>query len=461
MKKIINTQKLAICTTAIALSIGSVFGAYCFSNNQKSSKADTTSTSYEEMLPAIEKVSKECAKSLAEKTEPDLNLEVKDVIPIYNVTDNIVGYSVSYFDGDTPYGYASFDFTTEELITDFVIHENTESMYNVLTESFTEADTSVEINECTDKLYATTGVDYAVSAKQNNKETFYYNASTYNEDDFENMLDYYEDNYLEFYDNTEYEDNFYSELADSNPEDDYIVQGKITDWFKKWLKKLFPSFFDEDYIAPTAYPNHSEVFKEIDKLVGEVSDPIMLPQYSKEKSLTSQETIMKTTSRYACGLVALTSICNQEDILVNGNIQDTFNKLWDLTGTQANIYETSEFYGKQVDCSGTTIYNMAAGMRYYGSELGINIQASTKARPQFATFKSAVDNHNSSVLCYQIANEGGHGVSIVGYANGNIAEHNIDYLLAADGWYDDIPRYVLYNPALFESCTAITYTINK
>ena len=221
MKKIINTQKLAICTTAIALSIGSVFGAYCFSNNQKSSKADTTSTSYEEMLPAIEKVSKECAKSLAEKTEPDLNLEVKDVIPIYNVTDNIVGYSVSYFDGDTPYGYASFDFTTEELITDFVyhfvIHENTESMYNVLTESFTEADTSVEINECTDKLYATTGVDYAVSAKQNNKETFYYNASTYNEDDFENMLDYYEDNYLEFYDNTEYEDNFYSELADSNP----------------------------------------------------------------------------------------------------------------------------------------------------------------------------------------------------------------------------------------------------
>lgn len=461
MKKFINSKKVTICATALALSICSVFGAYCISSNQKSSKADEASTSYEELLPTIEQVSKECALSLAQKTEPDLDLEIKDAVPIYNVTDNIVGYSVSYYDGETPYGYASFDFTTDELITDFVINKNTDSMYNVLTKAFAKSCDSIELNECTNKLFNTTSVDYAVSATDNNKEFFYYNSSTYSEDDFDDMLDYYEDNYLDFYDNTEYEDSFYSDLSEIDVENDYIVQGQIADWFKKWLKKLFPSFFNNGYVQPTAYPNHSEVFKEIDKLIGDVSEPVMLPQYSKEKSLTSQETIMTTTNRYACGLVALTSICNQENLLVNDNIQDTFNKLWDLTDTQSNIYDTSTFYGTTVECSGTSVYQMAKGMQRYGAELGVSIQPYTNNNPDFEVYKASVDGHYPSVLCYQIANEGGHGVSIVGYANGSINNNNVDYLLAADGWYDDMPRYVLYAPHMFESSTSITYVISR
>ena len=100
-------------------------------------------------------------------------------------------------------------------------------------------------------------------------------------------------------------------------------------------------------------------------------------------------------------------------------------------------------------------------MQLYGAELGIYIRPNSQMNPQFELFKAAVDGHYSSVLCYQIANEGGHGVSILGYANGTINDQKLDYILAADGWYDDIPRYVLYNPALFESTTAIIYEIQK
>lgn len=468
IKNFFNSHKTVICAIAFVLSIGSVLCAYSVNNNQRSSKADKIQESYTEMLPTIEYISKECAATLAEKTKPELNLEVKDTIPIYNVTNNIVGYSVSYYKGDTPYGYVSLDFTTNELITDFVINENTKSMYDVLSTSFAETNSKVNVEDCTNKLYSTTGIDYAVSATTNNRsgELFYYNASTYDEDDFDAMLDYYEQFYLDFYNNTEYEDNFYYGIANDDSNKDFVVQGNIAEWFKKWIKKLFPSFFDDngddDFVAPTAYPTHSDVFKELDQLLGEVSEPVMLPQYSREKSLTSQKTIMTTTNRYACGLVALTSICNQEDILLNGNIQDTFNKLWDLTGTQNNIYETSTFYGSYtVECSGTSIYQMAQGMKKYGDEVGAEIKTASQYRPSFSVFKNAVDNKLSSVLCYQIENQGGHGVSILGYAFGTISNHSVDYLLAADGWYDDIPRYVLYNPALFQETTSVTYSITK
>lgn len=466
IKKFFNTHKLAICLTAFALSIGSVICAYSISNNQRSSSASEIKNEYNEMLPTIEYISKECATTLAQKTEPELNLEIKDTVPIYNVTNNIVGYSVSYYKGDTPYGYASFDFTTNELITDFVINKDTKSMYDVLSTSFAESNSKVNLEDCTNKLYNTTGIDYAVSANTNSRsgELFYYNASTYDSDDFDAMLDYYEHFYLDFYNNTEYEDNFYYELANEESDKDYLIQGNISEWFKKWIKKLFPNYFtdnDDDFVAPTAYPSHNEVFKNLDQLVGEISEPVMLPQYSREKSLTSQYTIMTTTNRYACGLVALTSICNQEDILLNGNIQDTFNKLWDLTGTQNNIYETGTHYGHTVECSGTSIYQMAQGMKKYGDEVGAVINTSSQYRPDFALFKNAVDNKLSSVLCYQIENQGGHGVSILGYAFGTISNHPINYLLAADGWFDDTPRYVLYNPALFQETTSVVYDITK
>ena len=75
--------------------------------------------------------------------------------------------------------------------------------------------------------------------------------------------------------------------------------------------------------------------------------------------------------------------------------------------------------------------------------------------------KDAVNNYMPSVLCYQIADKGGHGVSILGYTTSTIGKQEFDYLLAADGWFDDAPRYVMYYPHLFESTTGLSYLIQK
>ena len=171
---------------------------------------------------------------------------------------------------------------------------------------------------------------------------------------------------------------------------------------------------------------------------------------------------MTTTKKYACGLVALTGICAQEDILYKGNIQDTFHKLWEVTDTEKGIYDTISNYGIDgIVCSGTTVYMMAQGMKNYGRVVGANINSTSANNPNINFFRGAVDSNLSSVLCYQIADKGGHGVSILGYTTATVGEQTFDYILAADGWYDDAPRYVMYYPQLFESTTGIAYFVEK
>ncbi|MBE5936114.1 MAG: hypothetical protein E7262_10115 [Lachnospiraceae bacterium] len=447
-----------LCASLVAML---VLTLCIVSNNSAKSKANQPEAdSYEQYLPTIEQLAKECGLYLANQQCPDVDISVKDTTPIYDVTNNIVGYSVAFESNGADYGYANLNFTTDELFTDFAISENANNLHSSIAEDFVVANSDVEADEITDKLYNTNGIDYAVSAETDGEELFFYNAETYTSEDFEDMLDHYEANYIEYYDNTEYEDNFFYGIPEEN--NDFVVQGKIADWFKKWIKKLFPSFFDNEPIVPTAYPEHSEVLKKSSKVLGELAKPVMLPQYSVDKSLVSQETIMTTTKKYACGLVALTGICAQEDILVNGNIQDTFHKLWDVTGTENGIYDTISNYGVDgIVCSGTSVYMMGQGMRIYGHELGVNINYTSKMKPTVDFFQSAVNNGLSSVLCYQIADKGGHGVSILGYTTSKVNDQTFDYIVAADGWFDDAPRYVMYYPELFESTTGLAYMIQK
>ena len=447
-----------LCASLVAMLVLSVC---IISNNAAKSNANQPKEiSYEEYLPTVEQLAKESGLYLANEQCPDVDITVKETNPIYDITNNIVGYSVAFESNDVDYGYANFNFTTDELVTDFAISENASSLHDSIAEDFVTANNNIKAEEITDKLYNTNGIDYAVSSESNGKEFFFYNAETFTSEDFNEVLDHYEENYLEYYDNTEYEDDFIYSVA--GEDDNFVVQGKIADWFKKWIKKLFPSFFNNDTITPTAYPEHSEVLKKSSKVLGELADPVMINQYSKEKSLISQETIMTTTKKYACGLVALTGICAQEDILTNGTIQDTFHKLWDVTDTESGIYDTISNYGIDgIVCSGTSVYMMGQGMKNYGREVGATIDYTSQPVPTVDFFRNAVDNNMSSVLCYQIADKGGHGVSILGYTTATVNNQTFDYIVAADGWYDDAPRYVMYFPELFESTTGLAYFIQK
>ena len=244
-----------------------------------------------------------------------------------------------------------------------------------------------------------------------------------------------------------------------------MEQGKVTDFFKSWLKKLAPSLYkklfgDGDFVQPTPYPKHSDVFIYEKDTMGELGTPVMLNVYSPEKSLISQKTIMTTTNRYACALVAVTEIVQQEDMMLDNDLKKTFDKLWDIGGCEDNIYETSTFYGSYtVDCSSTYSNDLGRILREYGKLVGKDVTGVYKRNVGFEAFKESIDGQHSTTLGYQIKNEGGHGVNVVGYNQGKIGEHTLNYLIAANGWHDDAPRYVLYDRDLFDSTGITSFTI--
>ncbi len=485
--KLIKSKKgmaLGGLVLASALAIGSVSVV----NNDKAAKA-SNEVSNGEYAKAMEFVAQEYAASFANELKNDSGITTTDATPIYDEENSLVGFSVELEKDNVNYGYVNIDYSSDGLVTDFAMEENSRSMYDTLVENFDEANKSIEADECENKLYNTNGLDYAVSAvdEETNKQVFYYNGTTYESDDFEEMLDYYEENYLEYYDNTEYEDDFVDEEVaqedgesktdngevrfdfqdETNELPDELVNCKLTDSlkekFKNWVRDSYPTlynkfFANDGFITPTKYPTHSEVFKN--ETICELDKQVLLDCYSKEESLLSQEEIMKTTNRYACELVGVTAICQQEGMKLNGNLKDTFNKLWDLAGCQSRIYETGTFYESYVvECSSTYTRDMPGVVKEYAKLFGKKVNGKYESSADFEFFKETIDNQNSASLGYNIAGKGGHGVNVVGYAEGHIGKHDMNYLITGDSWYDDAPRYVYYSKGVFAGAEGCSYDI--
>ena len=208
MKMLKGKNRYVSMALAAALFAGLVGAVNVSNKNSKADNVEEPNCTYEELLPTMEQVAIEYAEEFAQSS---LNVDVdSDVVtPIYNATDNIVGYSVSVKKDNKDYGYVSIDYTSDGLVTDFALQEDTESIYESLKEDFVQKSDIIEESECTNKLVSMVGADYAVSAVDNGKEVFYYNAKTYEGKDLDDMLNHYADNYLEYYDNTEYEDDFF------------------------------------------------------------------------------------------------------------------------------------------------------------------------------------------------------------------------------------------------------------
>lgn len=463
--KILKGKKSVAIALSLAMVLGTA-GVYAFNNSKTSSNAavDTDAQLYNDLLPTMEKLAEEYSEVFAQD-QLGTDVKVKETTPIYDAGKNIVGYSVAVESGDTSYGYVNVDYSSDGLVTDFALEEDAPSMYDSLVDNYIEANNDVEKDDFTNKLYDTPSINYAVSTETNNEEVFYYNEKTYESDDFDEMLENYAEHYLEYYDNIEYEDNFYRGSAEDYDNNGEMDKGPVTDFFKKWLKKLAPTLYNKifgngDYVAPTPYPTHSDVFIYEKDTMGELGEAVMLNVYSPEKSLISQRTIMTTTNRYACALVAVTEICQQEDMMLENDLKTTFDKLWDIGGCEDHIYETSTFYGSYtVDCSSTYSNDLGRILKEYGKLVGKDVKSTYRRNVGFDAFKNSIDGQHSTVLGYQIKNEGGHGVNVVGYNQGKIGDHELNYLIAANGWHDDAPRYVLYDRDLFDSTGMTSFTI--
>ena len=101
----------------------------------------------------MEEFSKGYAKAYAENIVENVDFNVKSVT-LCNSNSDIVGYSVSLYDGDTPYGYINFDYTTENAIVDYCINKDSQGMYEKLEENLVASQDDISKEDCLEKIYS-------------------------------------------------------------------------------------------------------------------------------------------------------------------------------------------------------------------------------------------------------------------------------------------------------------------
>lgn len=355
------------------------------------------------------------ALNFAKEFDNSLELNVGDIIPIYDSADKLVGYSIAYYISDIPYGYINLNFTYEDPVVEFVVHENARSLYQYLEDGVSTLYSACSVDK---KLINISPLEYSISAIDGSNQRFYYNVN-------EGTM-------------TVNEFNSLKEAA------------------------LSVSPITYDFSGDTKYDSHADLFSSSYETGSTViTKATYTSKYSSSKSLISQYNIMTSTSKYACAVVALTEVANQEGILKNSSIADTFNALW--TATSTTVESTKTFYGISVSLGSTYDSKLSTGMTSYSKDRGKTCTTTTKNDPAFSFFTGAMDSNYSATLSYRIyetsGDKTGHTVNVVGYCVASKSGTTSNYLIVADGWYNNAPKYMNYSSIDFVDTYGVQYVI--
>lgn len=510
MKKLLVIKNKKLFIGVFALALASIIGVGIYVNNTSSNKSsastpenetDSSESKYESILPSVELMSQGYACEFAKVYAPEEDIEPGKCTPIYSNNDVIVGYSVEYLKDETPYGYINLDFTKEESpVLEYCINEGSNSMYDALAKDFSDKTNNVEISDCTNKLYNINGLDYAISAKNGNEdnELYYLAEDTYEgeniqevleqvneesnnssneineeklEDEVEpidknkpveNKTDNDEDEKLSSKESTSRQST--SGVKTSGDVEKEVTEEKALNGFEKWLKNTMPNYYEDHYgkekwKKPKMYNNHEEVFKTNSDLIGQVDKEKYIKQYSKEKSLVSDKDIMLGTKKYNCAVVALTEVAMQEGIGENNNPIDTFNRIWYIAGNTKSDEGTDTYYGTTVQFSGCDPTYYSQIMSLYAKKYKKVLRSQQYYDAEFDLFRKAIDLNWSSTLGYTPGDIGspGHEVNVVGYRQAHLRNHDINYLIVANGYHNDAPRYIQYEYYLFKIASITTF----
>lgn len=349
-------------------------------------------------------------ETFANQIETSKKVIADDIVPIYDNEDQIIGCCVSLASGNNDYGYVNLDFRMENIITDFSIAFGASSPIESISEEIQENAEDYKSIE-TSKLYKVDLIDYGVSYIDDRGKKRYVVGT----DDMSNRE--------------------FEKLQDSNVEFDQKMENSTMTTKYSGFSKIWSSGVSGQVTETSKYIN----------------------QYSKSKSLVSQASVENATNKYACAVVALTEIAQQEKIS-NSSLKTTFNNLWNKTETTTDYTSGGISYGTTKDSK------LASGMKAYATSRNASCSYTTKSNPSVSFFVNAVKNNLSSTLSMRIlttsGETSGHTVSVVGYCKTYYSAATHTYVIVANGWYSDAPVFIDYNNVDFVNTYGVTYDID-
>lgn len=305
----------------------------------------------------------EAIKTIQPLNVDKLNVCIKDIYNVVDTEGNLDGYSLGYFVGEEPYGYAIYSIESSD-IRAFVFYPGVENLYKELEEKAKECD-EVDETELINRIVYEGGLDYATFDEDGNRVGYLDEESEDDNDEF---------------DEEEYDvDAVLNSVPvyQSNPD-----TGDSTFYYEA-----------KSNIYQLLQPGSNEYYCIPDFGLAMITYPYIC-KHSPERG-------------YTCDVVSATGIINYLGYLYNDNIIDTYNMIFDKCITDRSKWGTNP---------GTNVFDALSKYLY---SCNPNIKFTVEYNPSYDKFKYAftsvnkeptpvrIADNNHSVLglsCYEVNN---------------------------------------------------------
>ena len=372
-------QILAAVLVAITVSLAAVVPAF----------AD------EEML-VDEEVAIEMGERFFDAVLPDKEIEVGEIVELFNADGETVGFVAHAFEGAKQQGYVVFDKTEELGVAEFAIDQEAPSPYQrAVDNKVTRRSLGYDV------LYRTSYTDYAVIDLASGVG-------------FDNV---------------------------GNPTSSDILKTRMPDEGGRGVwRSSKPSGWD-DLMMPLATVYRDYKVVSVNAVGGATA--------------ISEATVEAETGRYCCAVSAMLTLCSY---YVNtgglADLENDYNRLWELSET------TVDHVGSNGISYGNTKYgNVGPAVRTYCSENGRNLSVTENRIDNWVYYKNAIDSGNMA-LTRGTCNGGGHMMAVAGYmqlTDKNSPSKHLDTLMVYDGW-GTAQRVLNYGSSYYEAKAGLTFS---
>ena len=249
----------------------------------------------------------EALETVQAVNEDELEVTIGDIYDVYNSDGKVYGYSMGFFVGDDPYGYAVYDLENK-VIQEFMFEEGVENLYKEIKKQAEDVE-NVDADNLIKGVVYEGGLDYSAYDTEGSK--------------------------IE-YDSVDAVGNEESRASDVK-----IIKRKSAS------RNTFNTNMGDLLEFGDNAKNYNEVWCSGDSRM-------MVPDAGL--TMIDQEYVIQKLNKYGCALSAITGIFNWMGILYDNSIDETYNTIWNKYVRTGDIEFSSKKYNEK------DYYYMAGGI---------------------------------------------------------------------------------------------------
>lgn len=349
----------------------------------------------EEML-VDEEAAIEMGERFFDVVLPDREIEVGEVVELFNTDGEAVGFVAHAFEGGRQQGYVVFDETEELGIAEFAIAQDIQSPYQRAIDNKV-----IRRSLGYDVLYRTGYTDYAVIDLTSGTGSDSRGSLTSSE--------------------------ILGAKSPGGDEEGLLRSSKPSSW-NDLMMPLATVYRDYNVVSVNAVGGATAI---------------------------SEDTVEAETGKYCCAVSAMLTLCSYY-VNTSGlsGVEKDYNRLWNLSETTVDhVGSNGITYGS------TKTGKVGPAVKAYCSERGRSLNFKTNIIDSWSNYKNAIDSGNMA-LTRGTCNGSGHMMAVAGYmrlTDKNSPTAQIDMLMVYDGWGTS-QRVLNYSSPYYKDKGSITFS---